>query len=312
MSFDSDENRFRIESDRYGSQSIIAVTQVGANSAAELGLDLASGEANAGLDVAGTINDVQGIGSGQFLRLDVGPPAATSGRLFGAEIAGFPVTVADGDNEFTLTLDGISSNAIVIPPGSYDTGGELALALETAINADAVLAAEELSLTVSFDPTNQRLAIRSDQTGPDSSVAIVGIDSGIESALGLAVGVGEPGKAAGRSNDPAGGAQIRVIGGEAGERGTVTLVRGVMNQLNRFLEDTLGFAGSLETKVDGLQERVADIEEESADFDKRMDLLEARLRLQFASADALISNLNNTSSFLEQQLENLPGVTRDE
>lgn len=311
VTFDSDDNRLRIESDRYGSRSVIAITQVGSKSAAELGLDLDSGEANAGLDVAGTINGVQGIGSGQFLSLNIGPAAATSARLVGTEIAEFPLDIVDGDNNLTLTLDGFSSNAVSVLEGSYTSGGELAQALQTAINGDPVLTAEEATVTVSFDPTNQRLALTSDQQGLQSTLAIVGIDAGLSSTAGLLVDTGEPGKAEGRTDDPAGGAQIRVLGGEAGARGSVTLVRGVMNQLNRFLEDTLGFAGSLENKVDGLQERVDDIEEESADFDKRMDLLEARLRLQFAAADALISNLNSTSTFLEQQLENLPGVTRD-
>ena len=34
------------------------------------------------------------------------------------------------------------------------------------------------------------------------------------------------------------------------------------------------------------------------------------MRFQFAAADALISELNSTSSFLEQQLNTLPGYTR--
>jgi flagellar hook-associated protein 2 len=43
------------------------------------------------------------------------------------------------------------------------------------------------------------------------------------------------------------------------------------------------------------------------EFDDRMDLLEERLRFQFAAADALISELNSTSQFLDQQLAALPG-----
>ena len=37
-----------------------------------------------------------------------------------------------------------------------------------------------------------------------------------------------------------------------------------------------------------------------------------RLKTQFAAADALISQLNSTSSFLDSQLASLPGYTNGE
>ena len=100
-------------------------------------------------------------------------------------------------------------------------------------------------------------------------------------------------------------------GTDVGERGTITLVRGVMNQVETFLRSFTGLTGALTTRVNGLDEQIADVDEESTKFSDRMDLLEERLRIQFAAADALISTLNNTSSFLDSQLANLPGYSRD-
>ena len=96
---------------------------------------------------------------------------------------------------------------------------------------------------------------------------------------------------------------MRVQGDAVGERGTVTIVRGVMNQLQTFLSDFTGFGGGLNNRINGLGESIDEINEEAADFSARMDLVEARLRTQFAAADALIATLNSTSSFLEQHID---------
>ncbi len=311
VTFDDSTNSLRITSERFGSRSSVAITQVGADSAAELGLDLVDSASNPGVDVAGTINGAQAQGSGQFLSLGIGPAPATAGTLQGGTLDDLPITVVGGDNTLTLTVDGTASNTVELAPATYNSGAELAQALQSAINGDPALTAADRSLTVSFDPTNNRLNLISDSTGTLSSVEITTLSAGLETATGLAVGAGTVGAAAGRSDDPAGGIQIRIRGGETGDRGTVTLVRGAMNRLSRFLDETLSSTGSLTAKVDGLSQRISDLEQEAVDFDERMDLLEARLRFQFASADALISQLNNTSQFLDQQLASLPSFDSD-
>lgn len=312
VSFDATDNALKIESDRYGGRSSVGITLVGADSAADLGLDVTDAETNPGVDVAGTINGAQARGSGQFLSLGIGPAAATSGRLVGTAIDELPLVVAGGDNELTLSVDGAISNTIEIPAGSYASGAELASAIESAINADSVFSADGASVAVAFDPTNERLTITSGSTGTLSTVDLLSVSAGLETVSGLSVATGTTGAAAGRNDDPAGGIQLRIRGGETGDRGTVTLVRGVMNRLSEFLSDTLSSNGSLTAKLDGLSERISDLEQEAVDFDERMDLLESRLRFQFASADALISQLNNTSQFLDQQLSSLPSFSSDE
>ena len=316
VSYDDANQRLEITSRSFGSASQVDVTLVDTNTTAELGLGVVSGEGTAGVDVAGSINGLTGTGSGQFLSIPTGPPPATSGSYTGAAVTSFdtpPLTLDASNNSFALSVDGVGSGSIVLTPGSYADGASLAAEMQARINEDPALDAAGKSVTVEWDVANQRLRIISGSTSNGSRVDVLSIVPGAEPALGLTVGSGVAGTPAGRVPDPAGGAQIQVLGGETGARGQLTLVRGVMNQFDQYLDGVLNFGGTLDTKLDVLEARIADLDTEAAEFDDRMDRLEERLRTQFASADALISQLNSTASFLDRQLAGLPGyVQRDE
>lgn len=113
VAYDTVNDKFVITSDRYGSVSTVEITT--ANST--LGLD-ASGVQTAGLDVAGTINGVAALGSGQYLigatgddaeglRLLVTGGAAPSDR----GTVSFSRGVADRVN--TLLTDWLASDGII-------------------------------------------------------------------------------------------------------------------------------------------------------------------------------------------------------
>ncbi|MCB1684372.1 MAG: flagellar filament capping protein FliD [Pseudomonadales bacterium] len=303
--------RLEVVSTSYGSRSRVAL--LGAEAGVTTTLGLAAGDGITGVDTAGRINGIEGIGSGQFLSLPSGPPPATAGRYVAAPIAGFatpPLTIDATNGTFSVAVDGVSSGSIVLAEGDYASGEALATQMQSAINEDPALAAGNRSVTVQFDSATGRFAIASASRGNASTVNLLSATPETVSALGLEVRQGEPGRPAGRSADPAGGIQIQVQGTTLGSRGTVTLVRGVMNQFDRYLDSVLNFGGSLDAKLSTLDDQIAELDKESKDFDKRMNLLEDRMRIQFAAADALISELNSTSSFLEQQLSTLPGYTR--
>lgn len=315
VTYNSVDRRFEFVSASFGSSSQFGISSLDTNSTADLGLVIDTGESGQGVDVAGTINGIAGTGAGQFLNIPSGPVPATAGAYQGVGITGFdtpPLTLDGSNNNFTLAVDGITSNSILLTEQDYTTGAELATELQTQINADAALSAAGKSVTVTYDAINKSFVIGSDTTGNGSTINMVAVAAGTETALGFSVGPGEQGKPAGKVADSASGVQIQVLGGEIGPRGTVTLVRGVMNQFDRYLDSILNFGGTLDNKLSGLDDRLSDLDEESTEFNKRMDLLEDRLRLQFAAADALISELNSTASFLDQQLASLPGYTREE
>ena len=309
VSYDSDTQQLVMRSTLFGGGSNIGIEAVDTDTLADFGLDVADATQNVGQDVAGLVNGIEGTGTGQFLVIPSGPVPATSGTYEGAEIAGFdsPVTIDGSNNTFRVIVDGSPSADITLTSGSYATGAELAVEIQAQINADPTLAASEHSVSVTYDVANDRFELVSDSEGPGSNVSITSALSGVVDDLGLAVGAGEAGSSATSNPDPAAGIQLRVQGTEIGVRGSVTLVRGVMNQIDSFLSDLNAFGGRLANKVDTFDQQLAQINDEEQDFEQRMSAIEERLRFQFAAADALILTLNNTSSFLEQQLSNLPG-----
>ncbi|MCK4707127.1 MAG: flagellar filament capping protein FliD, partial [Gammaproteobacteria bacterium] len=70
VSYDATNDRFQIESDTFGSDSLVEILTVDTNSSADFGL--AASSAVAGVDVAGSIGGVLATGSGQTLTLENG------------------------------------------------------------------------------------------------------------------------------------------------------------------------------------------------------------------------------------------------
>lgn len=314
VSYDSTTQAILMNSTSFGSRSNIGIDTVDTNTATTFGFNTVDAADNPGTDVEGTVNGIAGNGVGQFLSIPNGPVAATAGIYEGSSITSFEngaLTIDGTNNTFRVNVDGFQSADIVLSAGDYATPADLAAEMTTQINADVQLANGEVTVSVSFDAANNRFEISSASTGPSSTVNVTSVSAGVVADLGLAVGIGQSGRRAADVADAAAGIQLRVQGESVGERGSVTLVRGVMNQIESFLDQFVQFGGSLANKLDNLEGRIEAVDDESTAFSKRMDVLEDRLRLQFAAADALISTLDNTSKFLDQQLSALPGYRRD-
>ncbi|WP_405233762.1 flagellar filament capping protein FliD [Lentisalinibacter salinarum] len=81
----------------------------------------------------------------------------------------------------------------------------------------------------------------------------------------------------------------------------------LFDRVDRALSDE----GAIETRTEGLNNRIERIEEQRESLNRRLEALETRLLRQFNALDSLVSQLNNTSSFLAQQLANLPTPGKD-
>lgn len=73
-----------------------------------------------------------------------------------------------------------------------------------------------------------------------------------------------------------------------------------------YLDETDGI---LTARTDGLDETIEGFAAQREVLNVRLESLEARLLRQFNALDALVSELTTTSSFLTQQLGNLPGIS---
>jgi len=305
--YDPADNHYTIASTRYGAASQAAIAAIDSSTSADLGLVVLDGQA--GADAAGSINGLAAIGSGQFLNVPSDPQPATAGFIQGAATSGFdapPLTLNATNNSFALRLDGIVTGTITLAEGDYTTGEGLAAEIEAKINADAALVSGGVSVGVAYDATQKRFTVTSASKGSTSSVAVTSVGAGTTAALGLGVGLGTPGRDAAAVSDPAGGIAVKILGGALGDRGSVTLVRGIMNRIDQALNSAVSFGGLFANKQSSFDSRLQDLSDEKVKFDKRMTALETRLRTQFAAADALIARLNSTSSYLTQQLDALP------
>lgn len=83
---------------------------------------------------------------------------------------------------------------------------------------------------------------------------------------------------------------------------------GLANTLDTVIEGYIGSTGIIESRTEGLQTSIDTITEQREALNRRLESLGSRLLAQFSAMDALVSSLRNQSSFLTQQLANLPGA----
>ncbi len=85
--------------------------------------------------------------------------------------------------------------------------------------------------------------------------------------------------------------------------------KGIAFRLEGKMDDYLSFDGLIKTREEGLKARIDSNEESQIRMEYRLGLIESRFLKQFSALDSLISQSNATSSYLTQQLSNLPGFS---
>jgi len=232
------------------------------------------------------------------------------------------VTISSATNEFANVIDGIDITAKKMH-GVDDTDSSLSISED---NSNI-----EESLNAFVTSYNKLVDLNSDfgQVGEGKSGAMVGdsllrgVMSKIRSEFTESFDFGDE------------TLTLSELGVRSDQYGKMTLETDVLNEfINSNVDDVQqflvgtdskpGFAGSLTamldfyTKSDGMIQDRIDSREESLDklednreaFTRKMDSLEARLYAQYNAMDLLVSGLNNTSSYLMQQLDNMPGVVK--
>ncbi|WP_193222220.1 flagellar filament capping protein FliD [Alkalilimnicola sp. S0819] len=249
---------------------------------------------------------------------------ATRGAFTGEAIAGYAGSITiDADNKrLAVRVDDSARGSIELPEGDY-TGEELASLLQSQINALSEMQSQGRSVSVKFE--NDAFVIQSGSYGSASTVELTSVGSTAAATLGLGKGAGEAGlDVAGRiggllaegngrtltGRGAASGLSIEVEGGGTGARGFVEFYRGVGDRLTRSIDRLLSAEGGLEARTSGIEDRIESLNEERARLDERLNAMEERYRTQFIAMEMLIAQMNETSSYLSQQLENLPGVNR--
>lgn len=103
----------------------------------------------------------------------------------------------------------------------------------------------------------------------------------------------------------AAGIQITITGGKTGDRGTVTFSQGYAFQLTNLAASFIGKDSLLTSKTTGLNASIKSIADQRSRFEARLEGIEKRYRAQFVALDTALASMQNTSSYLTQQLASL-------
>lgn len=86
---------------------------------------------------------------------------------------------------------------------------------------------------------------------------------------------------------------------------------GIAQAFNTAISGYVDNDGIIDSRSDGLQDRLNDIDDRRDNLDRRMEALQARLTAQFTAMDTLVAQLQSTGTFLTQQLANLPQISNN-
>lgn len=245
---------------------------------------------------------------------------ASQGRLSGSAAAGLTITSGSNDS-LDLTIDGIRAN-VTIGAGTYASADALAAELQSRINGNSAFADNGIGVTVTASAGV--LSITSNRFGSASKVGI-GAGAAADNLFGATpaavAGVdvagtidGLPASGSGRtligaSGSAVDGLKLDIVGGTTGNRGTITVSQGYASRLQSLIDGFLGDDGMLASRTDGINVTIKDLQQQEQAVNDQADAAEQRYRAQFTALDQLMSSLNSTSTFLQQQLANLPKIT---
>ena len=85
---------------------------------------------------------------------------------------------------------------------------------------------------------------------------------------------------------------------------------GLVNRLDTALNSYLDINGMLDAKTNSLKSGIDDVADDRETLGNRLIAIEKRMRRQFNAMDTLLGQLQGISTFLAQQLDNLPGSVR--
>lgn len=93
----------------------------------------------------------------------------------------------------------------------------------------------------------------------------------------------------------------------ADANGVATVVSSVGTAYKKSLENFVGVSGSIQTATDSANKILKSYAAREASLQLHLDAIEAQYRKRFTALDTLIAGMKQTSSYLAQQLANLPG-----
>lgn len=239
---------------------------------------------------------------------------ATRGEATGSVAAALTITAGVNDT-LAVTVDNVPAS-VTLTPGTY-TAANLAAELQARLNGSTAFSSAGVKITASA--AAGVLTLTSDRYGASSTVNIGGGTALVDlfgtptRTDGLdAAGTIDGAEASGAGQTLTGGSggatglKLDVTGGATGDRGKVNYAQGYAFRLDAVLGRILDAKGTLASRTGGINRSIQDLDDRRDEVNRRLALTEQRYRAQYTALDAAIAGMNRTSSYLQQQLSNLP------
>lgn len=242
---------------------------------------------------------------------------ATSGELTGDQPAALDISGAQSN--FSFVIDGISTGNFNIVAKTYDSLADITQELQTQINNTQAMIDANKSVSVTADD-NGNIVITASSFGRASSVTVnqtagsdaLGLTNGMSvsgaDVAGYIDGVAATG--VGQTLDAGNGVSLKVKGGTTGSREPVLQYRGLAAQFDEFVSELLSSSGIIESREEGLNRSIDDIEQQRQVIEDRLVTFEQNIRARFTTLDTLVAQLNTTSNFLAGQLDIITGIVK--
>lgn len=245
---------------------------------------------------------------------------ASGGSFAGSAIAAAPITIDGTNNTFALKVNGVQSGNISLTQQAYASNSSLAIEMQSKINNDATLKAAGVSVAVTYDTQANHFTLTSSKIGSTSTVEVTTANA----TLGLAAGVGVAGVdnvagtiggfaaigegqyLTGDKNTPVFGLKLQILGGAAGDRGSVSFSRGYAAQVGKAIDDLLADGGSIDAATKSVNQSIKNLDHQRDSLNTRLAATEKRYRSQFTSLDVAIGQMTQMSNYMTQQLARLP------
>ena len=132
-------------------------------------------------------------------------------------------------------------------------------------------------------------------TAYDGSNTIAGTINGI-------AGTGVGNLLTGATGEASEGLQFSVVQGAAGDMGTITFSKGLGERLSDWIGSLTDEGGALASRTEGLNSRKLRLDDQEDRINLRLEQVEKRYRAQFTALDTMLASMQQTSSYLSQQL----------
>lgn len=243
--------------------------------------------------------------------------AATQGQLVAGSALDASFDITDTNDDLALTVNGDITVNLKLTQGNGISQQALLDDIQAQLNANNALNAAGTRIKVGLDDGG-KLTFTSEDYGSDSKVALASAEDsalfGLDTSTstdGLDVAGTIDGRTAegdgqvlflGSGNGGASGLQVRILGDQTGNRGSITFVEGVGERTVDLVTSIVGADGAIESRTESLNRELEQIQESQIRLEERIAAYRERLISQFSAADSLISQLNSTRDYVTQQL----------